>query len=125
MHVFAQPTTLHAGVQRLLGRMAAGAGYALEIADGRLRLTVGDGSRTAQVESDVALSAHCWYSLGATYDPATGEAAIYQAPMRNPYNSLLSWSLCSATTCAAGGRTADRRLSRSRPTRPPAAITAS
>ena len=92
MHVFAQPTTPEAGVQRLLGRMAAigGAGYALDISDGRLRLTVGDGSRTAQVESDVTLCAQCWYSLGATYDPATGEATIYQAPVRNSYNSLLS-----------------------------------
>ena len=71
-------------------RRMGGAGYALDISDGRLRLTVGDGSRTAQVESDVTLCAQCWYSLGATYDPATGEATIYQAPVRNSYNSLLS-----------------------------------
>ena len=49
IHVFALPTTPGKGVQRILGRMAAGgnAGYALEIAGGRLRLTVGDGSATA------------------------------------------------------------------------------
>jgi N,N-dimethylformamidase len=92
VHVFAMPTTPGKDVQRILGRMAAGgkAGYALEIADGRLRLTVGDGSTTAEIESDAPLHASCWYSLGATYDPATGEAAIYQAPVRNSYNSLLS-----------------------------------
>ena len=72
--------------------MAAGGqiGYALEIAEGRLRLTVGDGSQTVELESDALLHAQCWYSLGATYDPVTGEAAIYQAPVRNSYNSLLS-----------------------------------
>jgi N,N-dimethylformamidase len=92
LHVFAFPTTPGAGVQRIIGRMAGagGAGYALELADGRLRLTVGDGSSTAQVESDTQLHPSCWYSLGATYDAATGEAAVYQAPVRNSYNSLLS-----------------------------------
>ncbi len=92
VHVFALPTTPGAGVQRIIGRMAGagGAGYALELADGRVRLTVGDGSATAQVESDAQLHPSCWYSLGATYDPATGEAAVYQAPVRNSYNSLLS-----------------------------------
>ncbi|MDP9258358.1 MAG: LamG domain-containing protein, partial [Actinomycetota bacterium] len=92
VHVFAMPTTPGKGVQRILGRMPAGgmAGYALEIAGGRLRLTVGDGSATVEVESDTPLHGSCWYSLGATYDPATGQAAIYQAPVRNSYNSLLS-----------------------------------
>ena len=57
IHVFAMPTTPGKGVQRILGRMAAGgnAGYALEIAGGRLRLTVGDGSATQQIESDTPL----------------------------------------------------------------------
>ena len=92
IHVFAMPTTPGKGVQRILGRMAAGgnAGYALEIAGGRLRLTVGDGSATQRIESDTPLHPSCWYSFGATYDPVTGEAAIYQAPVRNSYNSLLS-----------------------------------
>ena len=42
------------------------------------------------VSADVPLWASCWYSVAGTYDPATGRASVYQEPVRNSYNSLLS-----------------------------------
>ena len=92
LHAFVMPTTPAKGEQRILGRMAADgrAGYALELAEGCVRLTVGDGRSTVQLASDVPLYPGCWYSIGATYDPTAGEATIFQEPVRNSYNSLLS-----------------------------------
>ena len=107
VHVFAMPTTPGKGTQRILGRMASDgkAGYALEIVDSRLRLTVGDGSSTTHVESDVPLYPWCWYSLGATYDAASGVATIHQEPVRNSYNSLLS-PMVALQACARARATA-------------------
>ncbi len=88
LHAFVFPTTPGKDGQQILGRRSAesGAGYALTIEGGRLTLRIGD----ASVSADVPLWASCWYSVAGTYDPATGRASVYQEPVRNSYNSLLS-----------------------------------
>jgi N,N-dimethylformamidase len=88
LHAFVYPTTPGKDGQCILGRRDAesGAGYALTIEGGRLTLRIGD----ASVAAGVPLWASCWYSVAGTYDPATGQATIYQEPVRNSYNSLLS-----------------------------------
>ena len=72
LHAFVYPTTPGKDGQRILGRRSAesGAGYAL---DDRGRAAHA-ARRRASVSADVPLWASCWYSVGGTYDPATGQA---------------------------------------------------
>ena len=89
LHAFVFPTTPGKDGQQILGR---------RVGRERRRLRAHDRGRTAHAadrrrhrsSADVPLWASCWYSVAGTYDPATGRASVYQEPVRNSYNSLLS-----------------------------------
>jgi N,N-dimethylformamidase len=69
----------------------ATSGYALGInALGRLEFWVGDGSAADAVAAEVPLIARTWYFVAATYDPESRVATLYQEPVINRYNSILS-----------------------------------
>ena len=97
------------GRQGILTRWqgADGSGYALEInEDGALAFRVGDGSGTDSLSADIPLIARQWYLVAASYDPASGEATLYQEPMENRYSNHLSKIVPLERSCHASGRLA-------------------
>ncbi len=93
LHAYIFPTLPEAGRQMLLGRWMAEAtaGFGLGInPSGQLEFWVGDGTATDAVTAEVKLIARVWYFVAASYDPASGRATLYQEPVINRYNSLLS-----------------------------------
>jgi N,N-dimethylformamidase len=93
LHAYIYPTLPGAGRQVLLGRWSADAtsGFALGInPSGRLEFWVGDGAGADAVATEVKLLPRIWYFVAASYDPASGVAAVYQEAVINRYNSLLS-----------------------------------
>lgn len=93
LHAYIFPTLPSAGRQAILGRWSIDGtrGYGLGIgASGRLEFWLGDGAATDSVSAEVPLIARVWYFVAASFDPATGTAVIYQEPVINRYNSLLS-----------------------------------
>jgi N,N-dimethylformamidase len=93
LHAYIFPTLPEAGRQMLLGRWSVDAtsGFGLGInPSGRLEFWVGDGTATDAVAAEMKLVARVWYFVAASYDPATGLATLYQEPVINRYNSLLS-----------------------------------
>ena len=93
LHAFIFPTLPDAGRQMLLGRWAVDGtcGFGLGINPaGRLEFWVGDGSRADAVTAEVKLVARVWYLVAVSYDPGSGVARLYQEPVINRYNSLLS-----------------------------------
>jgi len=93
LHAYIFPTTPDAGRQMLLGRWSVDgtAGYGLGInPSGRLEFWVGDGTAADAVAAEVKLIARVWYFVAASFDPGSGMATIYQEPVINRYNSLLS-----------------------------------
>jgi N,N-dimethylformamidase len=87
LHAFVMPTTPTAPGQGILGRYATdtATGYALAIEEGGLALRLGG----EIVKTGVAFYPWCWYSVAATYDPATGKVRLYSDPVVNSVNSLL------------------------------------
>jgi N,N-dimethylformamidase len=64
------------------------AGWALCLdADGHLEWAVGDGNEVARVRTSNALFTRVWYSVLATFDPATGTVALRTTGVVNGYNS--------------------------------------
>ena len=96
------------GRQGLLTRWqdADSSGYALEIGeDGALAFGVGDGAgNTDALSADIPLIARQWYLVAASYDPASGEATLYQEPIENRYNNHLSKIVPLALSCHASGQ---------------------
>jgi N,N-dimethylformamidase len=93
LHAYIFPTLPEAGRQMLLGRWSvdAASGFGLGIdAEGRLEFQVGDGNSVAAVAAGTKLVARIWYFVAASYDAASGSATLYQEPVINRYNSLLS-----------------------------------
>lgn len=93
LHAFIWPTTVSKGRQGILTRWseATREGFALGINPlGRLAAWVGDGREVAEVAADRALVAKMWYFVAACYDAARGTLTLYQEPVVNAYNSLLS-----------------------------------
>ncbi len=93
VHAFVQPSTPAKGAQGIVTRWdeATGTGWALVIDDaGRLAFRVGDGSSTAEIAADRVLLPWVWFSVSASYDPATGRVRVTQEPVVNSVNSLLS-----------------------------------
>jgi N,N-dimethylformamidase len=93
---FIWPTTPLMHRQGILTRWDASKqrGYGLGIsADGFLEFWIGDGQSTQRVKVNTALFARCWYLVGASFDPATGEVSLYQENVINAYNSLYSRAL--------------------------------
>ena len=65
-------------------------GYGLGInPEGRLEFWVGDGKEVDYVTAELPLVARMWYFVGVTYDPASGQATLYQEGVLTRYNSLL------------------------------------
>jgi N,N-dimethylformamidase len=93
LHAFIFPTLPGAGRQMLLGRWSVDAtsGFGLGInGEGRLEFWVGDGQSADAVAAETKLIARIWYFVAAAYDPSSGRATVYQEPVINRYNSLLS-----------------------------------
>ncbi|MBN9490959.1 MAG: LamG domain-containing protein [Alphaproteobacteria bacterium] len=93
LHAYIFPTMPNDGRQAILGRWSVDGtrGCALGIgASGRLEFWVGDGTAADSVTAEVPLIARVWYFVAASFDPATRTATIYQEPVINRYNSLLS-----------------------------------
>ena len=86
------PTTPTKGRQVILGKFALheNAGYAMGIdGQGRLAFWVGDGTDTDEIVSPVPMVHHTWYFVAASYDPKSGDAALIQEAVVNPYNGRL------------------------------------
>ena len=102
------PRTPAKGRQGLLTRWqdADGSGYALGIGeDGALEFRIGDGAgNTDALAADIPLVARQWYLVAAAYDPASGEATLYQEPVENRYNNHLSKIVPLALSCHARRR---------------------
>lgn len=78
--------------QTLMGRWDTkmNTGFALGInPEGRLEFWVGDGKEVDYVTAELPLVARMWYFVGISFDPATGQATLYQEGVANRYNSLL------------------------------------
>ncbi|MCE3250643.1 MAG: N,N-dimethylformamidase, partial [Geminicoccaceae bacterium] len=78
------PTTPARGRQGLIAKRAAasGAGFALEISDGELALTLGDGrGGQAIVRSGKRLLRRRWYLAAASFDPKAGLVTLVQRPL--------------------------------------------
>lgn len=93
LYAFIWPTTPSKGPQGLITQCSAAElrGFGLAISQrGRLALWLGDGTDYAEIEADKPLVAKMWYFVAANYDPGTRTASLYQAPVINAYNSLLS-----------------------------------
>jgi N,N-dimethylformamidase len=90
---FIWPSTPDKGRQGLLTRwsIADDRGYALGISErGHVEFWVGDGERVDAVQAEVPLVARQWYLVGASYDPSSGIATLYQEPVENRYSNHLS-----------------------------------
>ena len=93
LHAFIFPTQPKAGRQVILGRWSIDGttGYALGInAAGHLEFWAGDGTAADSVAVEVPLVAQVWYLVAASFDPVSRTATLYQEPVINRYNSLLS-----------------------------------
>lgn len=93
LHAYIFPTLPGSGRQAVLGRWSVdrATGYGLGInAEGRLEFWIGDGAHTDRIAAELPLLAKVWYFVAASYDPASGRAAIHQLSALNRYNSLLS-----------------------------------
>ena len=96
-HAFVWPTTPGKKPQALLSRWVesagrgAGTGFWLGInRQGRLTLRLGNGAEQVEVCADTGLVAKVWYLVAASYDAATHTVTLYQEPVINAYNGLLS-----------------------------------
>ena len=112
------PRTPANGRQGILTRWqsADGSGYALGIGEkGGLEFRVGDAAgNTDALAADIPLIARQWYLVAASYDPASGEATLYQEPIENRYSNHLSKIVPLPRSCHASARlaVARRRLMR-------------
>jgi N,N-dimethylformamidase len=77
------PTTPKRGRQGLVAKWdeARAAGFALEIREGELALTLGDGTREATVRSGRQLLNRRWYLAAASFDPGQGLVTLVQRPL--------------------------------------------
>lgn len=93
VHAFIWPTTPAKRRQGIVSQWSAATrrGFALGInEDGALALWVGDGNVSAEVATATPLQARVWYLVAAAYDAPTQTVTLYQEPVVNSYNSLLS-----------------------------------
>lgn len=90
---FIWPTLPRKGQRQcILGRWdtQSNEGYCLGINnEGHLEFWVGDGREVDYITAELPLVKRMWYCVGATFDPATGKATLYQEGVANRYNSLL------------------------------------
>jgi len=98
VHAFIWPTTPEKGRQGLISQWVegktpgeAGLGFSLGIdPHGRLSLRLGNGTEQTEVAATTPLVAKVWYFVAASYDAGTHTVTIYQEPVINAWNSLLS-----------------------------------
>ena len=83
VHVWIWPTTPDKGnEQGLVARWSSSGGMALLIdRTGEAILRVGDGNSIAELSAGASLRSRQWYSLAASFDPATGRLALRLAPL--------------------------------------------
>ena len=71
----------------------------------RWRFRVGDGAgNTDALSADIPLIARQWYLVAGSYDPASGEATLYQEPIENRYNNHLSKIVPLERSCHVSGQ---------------------
>ncbi len=77
------PTTPEKDRQGLVAKWdaARACGFVLEIRDGELALTLGDGKRQATVRSGRRLLKRRWYLAAASFDPGQGLVTLVQRPL--------------------------------------------
>ncbi|NQU64033.1 MAG: LamG domain-containing protein, partial [SAR324 cluster bacterium] len=93
LYAFIWPSTPDLKRQGILTRWSIQdcSGYALGInPEGKLEFWVGDGKKTDKIYSEVPLEKKLWYFVAASYDSKTQKVSLYQEPVVNSYNSLLS-----------------------------------
>ena len=90
---FIWPTVPKKGMRQcILGRWdtRTNEGYCLGInPQGYLEFWVGDGKEIDYIIAELPLVKRVWYCVGATFDPQSGRATLYQEGVLNRYNSLL------------------------------------
>ena len=95
-----------AGRQVLVSRWdeTRGRGYGLGIDEhGRLEFWLGGEQGVSRLRAETPLHRRVWYFVAATFDAATGRAALFQDGVVNRYNSLLSRAAALETGARAGG----------------------
>jgi N,N-dimethylformamidase len=101
VHLFVSSMLPGSGRQGLIGQQLnnAGVGWLLEIDNGALVFSVGDGNQSASVVSDKSLLPDVWYSVCATYDPKVDRLSIRQVPRLNRVNSRFGLVVPLDTDC--------------------------
>ncbi|GAA4232242.1 N,N-dimethylformamidase [Actinomadura meridiana] len=86
------PTAVTGVRQGIVARWDEGPrGYALGLdEEGRLALWLGDGTGETVVRAEDRLDPHLWHGVGASYDPATGQAVLVSRPLVTSVNSRVS-----------------------------------
>ncbi len=92
VYAFIWPTTPRRGCQGILTQWSQHTheGFALGINQGRLALWLGNGTERSEVLAECPLIAKMWYFVAASFEPVTRTVTLYQEPVVNAYNSLLS-----------------------------------
>jgi N,N-dimethylformamidase len=87
LQAMVQPTTPERGIQGLLSKFSDGAGYGLYIGEkGDLCLRLaGSNGEVEEINTDLSFDGGkrqgaTWYFVGATFDPESGNAMLYQEP---------------------------------------------
>lgn len=93
LYAYVWPTLPGTGQQGILTQWSAAehTGFGLGInAQGCLALWLGDGTHSAEIAAATPLVARCWYLVAASFDAATRQVTLYQEPIINSWNSLVS-----------------------------------
>ncbi len=111
LQAFIFPTTPDKGVQGILTKGVAAAGYGLFIDENaNLALWIGDGKgKVEKVASGKPLLRKVWYLAAASYDAASGQVRLYQEPIVTSANGGLGMSLlypAEETASVVEGRSA-------------------
>ena len=89
LHAFVAPTLPEGSRQTVAGRFDIDrrAGYALELGPDGVALRIGDGDGEFRLATGAALYPGTWYSVGATFDPATRAVTVWASSAVTGTNS--------------------------------------
>lgn len=102
VYAYVWPTLPGTGQQGILTQWSAAehTGFGLGInAQGCLAFWLGDGTHSAEIAAATPLVARCWYLVAASFDAATRQVTLYQEPIINSWNSLVSPLVPRTDTC--------------------------
>jgi len=91
LHLYLAPSLPHRDAT-VISRWAADTsiGWQLEMSEGRMKFTIGDGVETRSVSTSRPLAREVWYAVCATFDPEAKTLRLSQRAVLNAYNSRLS-----------------------------------